>query len=415
MRRSTRPARSSSLGHWPQLQEQATLTGPDFALFVGDAATALSQMPNACIDSCLTSPPYWSVRDYGHAEQLGAETEVDDYVERLVKVFREVYRVLTDNGTAWLNIGDSYFSRAVTVGGKPPRTGWQRNKQLSLVPFRVALALEDDGWWVRNVAVWHKPNAMPSSVTDRLTNTWEPVFLLTKSEHYYFDLDAIRVPHLTDDLVERTRAERGPAKGKAAGQESMRRWLNSPRHRSTIDGLKEVRTRPDAPPAVELAAYLKQALAAQGRSITWVAEQLGLPFERTRHYFRTDEIGSRLPPSEVWDSLKLLLKLDDQYDEALRVEIGDNVFRNHPLGRNPGDLLTVPVSGRGSSDHFAVMPRGLADATLAATLPPEGTCLDPFMGSGTTGHAVRAVGGRFVGIDLKEKYMNDYLRKTPTD
>lgn len=384
-------------------------SGGDFALFVGDAAETLSQLPDDSINTCLTSPPYWAARDYGHAEQMGQEEDVDDYVERLVKVYREVYRVLAEDGTAWLNIGDSYFNKAVTVQGRPPRSGWKRNKQLVLVPFRVALALQQDGWWIRNIAVWHKPNAMPASVHDRLANTWEPVFLLAKSSRYYFDLDAIRVPHATDDSVERVRAERGLVDGKAKGRDEMRRWLNSPRHRSTIEGIREIERRPDAPVSVELAAYLRKALKRERRSIRWVAEQIGQPFERTRHYFRTDEVGSRLPPPETWRILKGLLNLDDTYDEAMRVEVGDNVFRNHPLGRNPGDLVQVPVAP-GRTDHFAVMPRRLADQLLRATLPPGGTCLDPFMGSGTTGIAALASGGRFIGIDLSREYVQGFVQ-----
>lgn len=121
------------------------------------------------MNTCLTSPPYWSARDYGHSGQLGLEDRAEDYVERLVKVYREVWRVLADDGTAWLNLGDTYLNGVSTVDGKPPPTGWRRNKQLSLIPFRVAIALQDDGWWIRNVGVWYKPNAMPSSVRDRLT------------------------------------------------------------------------------------------------------------------------------------------------------------------------------------------------------------------------------------------------------
>ncbi|MGY1607267.1 DNA-methyltransferase [Geodermatophilus sp. SYSU D00700] len=393
---------------WQALRSGATHSGDDYALYLDDAADALTQMPDGSINTCLTSPPYWAVRDYGHHDQLGLEDEAEDYVERLVKIYREIYRVLADDGTAWLNIGDSYFNRTITVGGKPPRTGWRRHKQLSLIPFRVALALEDDGWWVRNVAVWHKPNAMPSSVSDRLTNTWEPVFLLAKSEKYYFNLDAIRVPHVTDDGVERVRAERGDAAGKAKGQAELRRWLNSPRHRSTIDGLKEVERRPNAPEAVELAAYLRAALKREKRSIGWVAEQIQQPFERTRHYFRTDAIGSRVPPNETWLRLKELLNLDDTFDEAMRVEVGDNVFRNHPLGRNPGDVWPMPVAAN-RGDHLAVMPKALAKRTLTATLPTGGTCLDPFMGTGTTGLVTRALGGRFVGIDVQADYMHSYL------
>lgn len=398
----------AGLNDWPAIKSNATFSGDDYALYESDIFEAMSQIPDSCVNTVLTSPPYWSVRDYGHADQIGLEDEAEDYVEKIVKVFREVYRTLADDGTAWLNIGDSYFSRSITVNGKPPRTGWRRSKQLSLIPFRVAIALQEDGWWIRNAAIWRKTNAMPSSVKDRLTNTWEPIFLLTKSEHYYFNLDRIRVPHQTDDSIERRRAESGNATGKAQGKDELRKWLNSPRHRATIDGIKSVQRRPNAPDPVELAGYLKMALKESGKSIKWVAEQLELPFERTRHYFRTDRIGSRLPPPEVWQKLQILLELDDEYDEAMETEIGDNVFRNHPMGKNPGDVLDVAIAAS-NADHFAVMPQKLADFALQATLPPNGSCLDPFMGSGTTGLITRKLGGRFIGVDLKAEYMSEYL------
>jgi DNA modification methylase len=388
-----------SVEAWRALRTRATLAGHDYALFRGEARSVLSSIPTASVNTCLTSPPYWQARDYNHPDQIGLELDAQTYVDRLVEVFREVRRVLTTDGTAWLNLGDCYLHGVGTVDGRPPATGWRRNKQLALLPFRVALALEEDGWWIRNAVIWHKPNAMPSSVRDRLTATWEPIFMLTKSEHYFFNLDAIRVPHETDDEVERVRATRRTINGKAQGKAELRKWLNSPRHRSTIEGFREIDRRPGAPRAIELAAFLRDALSRQGRSIDWVAGQLDLPFERTRHYFRTDALGSRLPPPEVWDRLKDLLDLDDRYDEAMTVEVGDNVFRNHPLGRNPGDMWPVSVRG-GAASHFATMPLPLAERALKATLPKGGACLDPFMGTGTTGFATLRLGGRFVGVDI---------------
>jgi DNA modification methylase len=402
--RNAAASASPAADSWSMITSDATLSSDRFALFAADAERVLTGLPDGSVDTCLTSPPYWSARDYEHPEQLGLEDDPDDYVERLVNVFTHVKRVLTDTGTAWLNLGDCYLHGCGTVNGKPPETGWRRNKQLSLIPFRVVLSLQEQGWWIRNAIIWHKPNAMPSSVRDRLTSTWEPVFLLTKSEHYYFDLDAIRVPHLTDDEVERRRAERGVTNGKAVGQGELRRWLNSPRHRSSIDGLKTIRRRPNAPRAVELAAYMRRTLEEKGKSIKWVAEQLGLPFERTRHYFRTDTIGSRLPPEETWHRLKELLDLDDTFDDAMAVEVGDNVFRNHPLGRNPGDFWSVALSGT-PNVHFATMPVQLAERALRATLPAGGVCLDPYMGLGTTGRAALDLGGRFVGIDVHREYL----------
>lgn len=387
---------------WRRVSAKADHSSGDYAVFVGDAKIRLGDIPDQSADTCITSPPYWGARDYSDPDQIGSEADVQQYVDNLVSVFSEVRRVLTETGTAWLNLGDTYFGNCGTVNGKPPAKGWKRNKQLSLVPFRVALALEEDGWWVRNAVCWHKPNAMPFSGQDRLSNTWEPVFLLAKAEQYYFNLDAIRIQHETSDEVERKRAERGGNNGKASGKASLRRWLNSPRHRATIDGLKEVRVRPDAPDSVVLASYLRQALHKNGVNIQWVADQLGEPFERTRHYFRTDPIGSRLPPEETWPKLKNLLGLGPEFDSAMSVVVKDNVFRNHPNGKNPGDYLCLAVA-HGTTDHFAVMPLSLAEWTLKATLPAGGICLDPFMGTGTSGIAAIQAGGRFIGIDIDQK------------
>jgi DNA modification methylase len=377
-------------------------------LLHGDASAQLQRLPSNLVHTCLTSPPYWQARDYGHGKQIGNESTAEEYIKNLVKVFSEVKRVLRDDGTAWLNLGDTFLNGVGTVAGRPPPKGWKRNKQLSLMPFRVALALQEDGWWVRNAMVWHKPNAMPESVDDRLSSAWEPVFLLTKSEQYFFNLDPIRIPHVTDDAIERRRAEGGNAKGKAKGQAELRRLLASPRHRATIDGLKEVRTRPEAPASIELAAYLREALEKHKRDIKWVAAELDEPFERVRHYFRTDVIGSRLPPEDTWIRLKKLLKLDCRYDKAMSVVVTDNVFRNHPKGRNPGDVLSVTTS-RTAEGHFATMPEALALRCLQSTLPSDGICLDPFMGLGTTGHVAHRLGGRFIGVDLAEPYIDAFV------
>jgi DNA modification methylase len=401
------PKKAVTADRWDLIRRHALHSAANYALLEGDVRKALASLPAGSIDTCLTSPPYWSVRDYEHPDQIGLEEELDDYIAALVEVFREVRRTLVEGGTVWLNLGDCYYHGAGTVNGVPPQLGWQRNKQLCLVPFRLALALQEDGWWLRNTLVWHKSNAMPASVRDRLSNAWEPVFLLTTAEKYHFDLDALRVPHATDDAIERRRAE-GGATGKATGHDDLRQWLNSPRHRATIEGVREIRRRPNAPDSVELAAWLRQAAERKGVDIHWVAGQLELPYERTRHYFRTDRLGARLPPEEVWEKLKTLLDLGTEYDDAMAVEVGDNVFRNHPKGRNPGDVLSIGLSG-GGQEHFATMPTGLAEWALKATLPPGGVCLDPFMGTGTTGIATLGLGGRFVGIDVREDFLRHFL------
>jgi hypothetical protein len=308
---------------WELANRNAHFAGNDFRLFHGDARSAFRQIQGNFVNTCVTSPPYWRARDYHRTDQIGQEENAQDFVDAIVKPLREVHRLLREDGTVWLNLGDTYLNGIGTEQGRPPARGWKRNKQLSLMPFRVALTLQDEGWWVRNVGVWYKTNAMPESVEDRLSNAWEPIFLLAKSEHYYFDLDPIRLPHKTDDMVERKRAERGTMNSKAKGQHELRQFLTSPRHRATIDGLKEVRRRPHAPESIELAAFLVHHMRKAGKNIYWVAAKLGEPYERTRHYFRLDKIGSRLPPEGTWLRLKTLLNLPNDYDAAMAVEVAD--------------------------------------------------------------------------------------------
>lgn len=184
-------------------------------LLHGRATEQLATLNAETAQTCVTSPPYYGLRDYGTGDaQIGLEPTPDEYVKHLVDVFREVRRVLRDDGTLWLNIGDSYYSGRGNPGPnaadekQPARRGWTRvldrpgqswakPKDLLGIPWRVAFALQQDGWTLRNAIIWDKPNAMPESVTDRLATTYELVFLLSKSRRYYFNLDPIREPTVT--------------------------------------------------------------------------------------------------------------------------------------------------------------------------------------------------------------------------
>ncbi|KKN67582.1 hypothetical protein LCGC14_0460370 [marine sediment metagenome] len=182
------------------------------AYVIGDALEKLRQLPDGWAHCCVTSPPYWSLRDYGVAGQLGLEKAPDEYVANLVAVFREVRRVLRDDGTLWLNLGDSYASSGGyarggkdggLLGSRPASAGTRsrarvtgaagiKPKNLVGIPWRVALALQADGWYLRSDIIWAKTNPMPESVTDRPTRAHEYVFLLTKSARYHYDAEAIR-------------------------------------------------------------------------------------------------------------------------------------------------------------------------------------------------------------------------------
>jgi DNA modification methylase len=175
----------------------------------GDCIAGMRTLADGSIHCCVTSPPYWGLRDYGHEGQIGLEDTPETYVGRMVEVFREVRRVLRDDGTLWLNLGDSYNGGGA-VGRKDTRDGDLRSgrtaphkafsrpdcgdlkpKDLVGIPWRVAFALQADGWWLRQDIIWHKPNPMPESVRDRCTKAHEYVFLLTKSERYHYDAEAV--------------------------------------------------------------------------------------------------------------------------------------------------------------------------------------------------------------------------------
>jgi DNA modification methylase len=179
----------------------------DSALICGDAETVLSRLPGGVFQTCVTSPPYWSLRDYNIPGQIGLEESVFAYIDHLAKVFSQVRRVLKDNGTLWLNIGDSYTSggrtwratdkknpiRAMDV--RPPTPPGLKPKDLIGVPWLLAFALQKEGWYLRADIIWNKPNCQPESVKDRPTRSHEYVFLFSKSEHYRYHHKAVRGPN----------------------------------------------------------------------------------------------------------------------------------------------------------------------------------------------------------------------------
>lgn len=173
-------------------------------IMIGDATERLKELPDQSVQCVITSPPYFGLRDYGVEGQLGTEPTPREFAEAITTIFREVWRVLRDDGTVWLNLGDSYATQGVgaarvleaDAGDKGNRTAPAGLKQKDLIgiPWRVAFALQDDGWYLRQDIIWHKPNPMPESVRDRCTKAHEYLFMLTKSPKYYFDNEAIKEP-----------------------------------------------------------------------------------------------------------------------------------------------------------------------------------------------------------------------------
>lgn len=324
----------------------------------GDALTVLSSLPDASVNCCVTSPPYFGLRDYGVEGQLGLEASPAEYVENLRALFAQVCRVLPDDGTLWLNLGDSYNAnpgqRKVTDKAGPKQTSKRGStgapsrsvdglaaKNLMGIPWRVAFALQDDGWILRNDIIWAKPNAMPESVTDRLSTKHEHLFLFSKSPRYWFDLDPIRATLI----------------------------------------------RPEA---------LTEGIVFGGKS-----PDVG---SRRGATYGTPKVSRR-------DSFARSTKEADVPGQSTTQHREDrpDVVAGSPLGRNPGDVWNIPTQPF-SAAHFAVMPTALAERAIQAGCKPGGTVLDPFSGSGTTGLAAARHGRRYVGIDLNAEYLDLSLR-----
>jgi DNA modification methylase len=206
-------------------QDDHSLSGPpgqvagasESLILVGDALRALGGVADGLFRCCVTSPPYWGLRDYGVLGQIGSETDLETYLANLVAVFRQVRRVLSDDGTVWLNIGDSYTSGnrkwrdsdkknpARAMDYRPPTPKGLKPKDLIGVPWRLAFALQADGWFLRSDIIWNKPNCQPESVKDRPTRCHEYLFLLSKSKDYYYDQEAVVEP---TEMVGRSRNRR---------------------------------------------------------------------------------------------------------------------------------------------------------------------------------------------------------------
>lgn len=198
------------MGPYRRVNTGEDVTSGEFGgslLICGAALDGLDLLPDRSVRTVVTSPPYWSLRDYEVADQIGCDDALGDYIKSIVATFDKVRRVLCDDGTVWLNVGDSYTSgnrryrapdrknRARAMSVRPATPEGLKPKDLIGVPWRLAFALQDAGWWVRSEVIWNKPNAQPESVRDRPTKAHETVFLLSKSERYYYDVAAVRGPN----------------------------------------------------------------------------------------------------------------------------------------------------------------------------------------------------------------------------
>lgn len=344
-------------------------------------------MPDASVNCCVTSPPYFGLRDYGHGGQIGLEPTPDEFVAAMVEVFREVRRVLRDDGTLWLNLGDSYATDSKwggSTGGKAAKGihgagGGGRNKtrvglpdkNLIGIPWRVAFALQADGWILRQDIIWSKPNPMPESVTDRCTKAHEYIFLLSKSQRYRYDADAVAeqvaessIARLAQNIDEQVGSDRVPGK---------------------TNGAMKAVGRPQAKRASEIAREkgLTQAHIEAIRSVG--ISDTGKALVTTNGAGKnTDEIKRLAAEAKV--------ALGGYYREFL---MGDK--RNK---RSVWEVSTQPFKGA----HFATFPPELIEPCILAGCPAGGTVLDPFGGAGTTGLVADRHGRNAVLIELNPEY-----------
>lgn len=357
-------------------------------LWHGDSLAVLRELESGSVDCCVTSPPYFGLRDYDEPGQYGLEASPVEYVETMRAVFAEVRRVLAEDGTMWLNIGDSHQSAGGTTGVGPnavvgstkrqefgrtrPASGLP-NGNLMGIPWRVAFALQDDGWILRSDIIWHKTSGTPESVKSRPTRCHEHVFLLAKSPTYYYDAQAI-------------------AEESAGGAKGSRFDVGKTAEHQL--GRAQSGERDERP-------QLRRALA--------LASEKGLTeahFDAIRAVGMSDagkakEVQGGAGKNSV-ESQRLA-------DEA-KVALGGYYREFLTAGtKNARDVWSIPTQPFGEA-HFAVMPSALAERAIQAGCKPGGTVLDPFSGSGTTGLAAAKHGRKYVGIDLNAEYLDLSLR-----
>lgn len=316
-----------------------------------ECLSGLKRLPDNSVDCCVTSPPYYALRDYGVDGQIGLEKTPEEYIRKLTDVFMEVYRVLKPEGTLWLNIGDSYVSKPksnyngkgqglndksygtgdTTLGYKEQSErfkallGNYKNKDLIGIPWMLAFSLRNAGWYLRQDIIWHKPNPMPESVTDRCTKSHEYIFLMSKSQKYYFDYEAIQEKAIGSD------------KPRIFGANNQKGTMRNDIGRVfTPKKSKNVQYDGQKPNTIHL------------------RREQGLP--------------------------------DEEYSV-----------------RNKRDVWSVNVHPD-SVAHFATYPEELITPCILAGCPSGGVVLDPFMGSGTTARVARKLNRHFVGFELSTEY-----------
>jgi len=349
----------------------------------GDSLAVLGGMGDGSVDMCLTSPPYWGLRDYGVEGQLGLESSPELYIERMTEIFHEVKRVLRDDGTLWLNIGDTYsanrgyqvadnkwkdvgnhMSMSVPNGMQP--------KCLCMIPERLAWSLIEDGWILRNKIIWYKPNAMPSSVRDRFSNKYEFIYLFAKQQKYYFDLDAVREPH-QQEWGSRDRTNMKNRQIVDYGKSALTNESQNPLGKNPGD-VFQIPTQPF--PEAHFAVFPEKLCEKPIKA--------GCPLEVCRKCGKARErMSETLYSGGIVDPNK----------------------ENYGRPNSGYEVKTEKGFGGTKSNRAEIKKEtiGWTSCDCNADFQP-GIVLDPFCGAGTVGVVAKEQGKRFIGIDIKYEY-----------
>lgn len=366
---------------------------PTCDILTGDCTEVLRTLPAQSVHCCVTSPPYWGLRDYGVDGQIGLEKTPNEYVSRIVEVFSAVWHALRDDGTLWLNLGDSYnaynggagpsssLSRGAQTSERPKlESGYGlsfkglKPKDLVGVPWRVAFALQAHGWYLRSDIIWNKPNPMPESVTDRPTKSHEYIFLLSKQERYWYDAEAIKEP-----------VTGGSHRRAALGYQHAfaSQFRGSPTDHRFPDG-KII------PPK------------ANGKNSRMVVERAA-GRENSRPNPSRSNVPGVTPKSAASGSG---IKANSSFHAACVDLVSD---------RNKRSVWTVATAPYKEA-HFATFPPDLIKPCILAGCPISGTVLDPFGGSGTVGQVALELGRNAILIEINPKYVilaNQRVSVTP--
>lgn len=372
----------------------------------------MGRMPNDSIHCCVTSPPYFGLRNYGVDGQIGLEATPTLFIAKMVEVFQEVRRVLRPDGVLFLNLGDSYagsnkgvMADGSITGGKKQQThlgtmtrGISQSgdyegfkpKDLMLMPHRVVIALQDAGWWVRSDMPWVKRSAMPESVTDRPAKALEYVFMLTKSKDYFFDMEAVRVRMADVSLAQYKQGYDGkgikdyegngvqnPSDIKSRMIAKHNRDRSLPTNRNGITGSLDRKRRPHGIVRDRLLDYeSKEAVLRPQTKRGGYANEHDLPEPVAGRNFRN---------SDLWYS-------------SLR--------EPHGLVGVGDELVGLDVNPSGFSEaHFATYPPKLIEPLILAGCPSGGIVYDPFMGAGTTALVSHKLGRQWIGSELNAEYV----------